>query len=121
MPILETFATVTGALKTIADTVKTMANVHDTAGFRAKSIELQQQVSAALADAAAAYEAQTTHLERIRQLEEKVRQMETWGAEKEYYELKSLGWTALLTCSSQQNAAPNHRIGCVQIAIAIRK
>ena len=90
MAVLATFATVAGSLKTAADTVKTMINLRDAAAFQPKANELQGQISAALADAIAAYEAQTAQLQRIRELEDEVRSLKTWEAEKQRYALQRL-------------------------------
>lgn len=110
MPVLATFATVTGSLKAAADTVKTMINLRDTAAFLAKANELQGQISAALADAIAAYEAQTTQLQHIRELEEEVGKLKTWEAEKKRYELKNVGFGAYayVLKPAERGIAPPH-------------
>lgn len=85
-----TFAAVTGSLKTASETVKSMINLRDTAVFQAKAIELQGQISTALADAISAYEAQTAALQRVHTLEAEIASFETWDTEKGRYELKSV-------------------------------
>ena len=90
-----TFAAVTGSLKAAADTVKSMMELRDATAFLTKANELQRQISAALADAISAYEAQTTQLQRIRELEEEVGKLKTWEAEKKRYELKNVGLAAI--------------------------
>ena len=94
MAVLATFSTVTGSLKAAGETVKAMIDLRDAAVFHSKAIELQQQISAALADAISAYESQTTALQRVRELEEKVAKFEKWDAEKNRYEMKNIGWGA---------------------------
>lgn len=87
-----TFAAVTGSLKAAADTAKAMINLRDAVLFQAKANELQGQIASALADAVSAYDAQSTQLQRIRELEEKVATFEAWETEKQRYDLKNLGW-----------------------------
>lgn len=110
MPALATFAAVTGSLKTAADTVKSMISLRDAAVFQAKANELQGQISAALADAIAAYEAQTTQLQRIGELEKEIARFETWEREKQRYELKDLKWGAFayMLKPSERGAEPPH-------------
>jgi Zn finger protein HypA/HybF involved in hydrogenase expression len=110
MSALATFSTVAGSLKTLADTVKTMVNLRDSVAFQAKANELQSQISAALADAISAYDAQSTQLQHIRELEEEIGRMKAWEAEKQRYELKDLGWGALayMLKTDARNTEPPH-------------
>ena len=95
MPALATFAAVTGSLKTAADTVKAMISLRDAAALQTMAVELREQIISAQSDALAAYEAQTANLQRIRELEEKVANFETWKTEEQRYDLKNLGWGVL--------------------------
>lgn len=95
MAALPTFATVAGSLKAAANTVKSMVELRDAVLFHAKANELQAQIADALADSVSAYEAQTTQLQRIRELEEKLATFESWDSEKKRYDLKELGHGAL--------------------------
>ena len=65
-------------------------DAHDAGIRREKSIELQRQVIAALQSALAAQTAQATRLQRVRELEENLAQLEAWDTEKEKYELKNV-------------------------------
>jgi len=91
MAVLATFATVTGSLKAAGETIKAMISLRDTAAFQTKAIELQGQISATMADAISAYEAQTAALKRVDELEQEMARLKTWDAEKQRYELKKLG------------------------------
>jgi rubrerythrin len=110
MPVLTTFATVAGSLKTAAETVKSMINLRDAAVFQVKANELQSQISSALADALSAYEAQTAQLQRIRELEKEVADSETWKTQEQRYELKNLGYGALtyMLKPSARGSEPPH-------------
>jgi len=87
---LPTFATVAGSLKGAAETLRTMVNIRDEAAFQPKANELHSQINAALSDALTAYETQRAQLERIRELEDEVRTIKTWEAEKKRYALNQL-------------------------------
>jgi hypothetical protein len=104
------------SLQNIANIAKAMMGLRDAEAFRAKSIELQGVVLEAMEKAIQANQAQAAQVEHIRALEAEVARLKEWGAEKERYELKSIGERAKLICSSQTLAAPNHRIGFVQTA-----
>jgi hypothetical protein len=72
-----------GALKTAFDIAKGLKDIDDAARRNAAVIELQEKILAAR-------EAQSTLLDRVSELEEKVTGFETWETEKQRYELKQL-------------------------------
>ena len=72
------------ALKTAFDLAKGLKDIDDTARRNTAVIELQEKLLIAQS-------AQAELLERIRTLEEKVANFETWDTEKQRYELKPFG------------------------------
>lgn len=113
MSVLATFSAVTGTLKAAGETVKTMIDLHDAAIFRAKAIELQQQISSALADSISAYESQAAALQRVQELEKEVTNLKAWDADKQRYELKELGTQGIFAYTLKaeaQGTEPIHSI-----------
>lgn len=90
MPDVADFAGMIVSLRAVADLTKLVVDAHDAGIRREKSIELQGQVVSALQSALTAQTAQATQLQRVRELEEKVAQLETWNTEKKKYELKNI-------------------------------
>jgi hypothetical protein len=90
MPAAEITAALTG-IRSALDITKAMVNLRDAEAFRSKSIELQGVVLETLEKAIAAREAQTEQSDRIRSLEAEVASLKSWDAEKQCYELKSIG------------------------------
>ena len=76
------------ALKSASDLAKLMISSHDAGVIRQKAIELQTQILAAQSNALAAQSDQFTALERIRELEKQIADLNTWDTEKKRYELK---------------------------------
>jgi hypothetical protein len=72
-----------GALKTAFDIAKGLKDIDDATRRNAAVIELQEKILAAR-------EAQSTLLDRVGELEEKVAGFETWDTEKQRYELRQL-------------------------------
>jgi hypothetical protein len=83
-------AAVTG-LKTATDIAKGLMDLKTTAEVQGKVIELQGVILAAQSSALAAQSDQFTLLERIRELEREMAQLEAWDAEKKRYKLKDYG------------------------------
>lgn len=90
MAVAEISAAVTG-IRAALDITKAMVSLRDEEAFRAKSIELQGVVLDAFEKTIEAREAHTLLAERIRALETEVADLKAWGAEKQRYELKSIG------------------------------
>lgn len=76
------------AFKAMFDMAKALKDINDAAIRNGAVIELQEKILAAR-------EAQSTLLERIHELEEKVASFEKWETEKDRYELKDVGWGGL--------------------------
>lgn len=72
-----------GAFKTALDMAKALKGINDATIRNGAVIELQEQILAA-------QEAQTSAVQRIRELEARVASFETWEAEKERYQLSKL-------------------------------
>jgi hypothetical protein len=90
MPAAEIAAAVTG-IRSALDITKAMVGLRDAEAFRAKSIELQSVVLEALDKAIEARESYSAQTDRIRALETEVARLKEWDAEKQRYELKSIG------------------------------
>jgi|SRR6185437_261559 len=86
----EIAAAVTG-IRAALDITKAMIGLRDAEAFRAKSIELQGVVLDAFDKAIEAREAYLAQADRIRALETEVADLKAWDAEKQKYELKSVG------------------------------
>lgn len=82
----ETFAGLS-ALKTAFDLAKGIKDIDDAVRRNAAVIELQEKILTA-------QQAQSTLIDQIRELEEKMASFETWEREKQRYDLKPLGWGA---------------------------
>ena len=93
MAISEITAGLSG-IKTAFDIVK---GIKDARGPASNSSDIAS-LHSALVDAQmgmiAASQVHAAQIDRIRELEEKMRGFETWDAEKQRYELKDLGWGA---------------------------
>lgn len=76
------------AAKNIAES---MVDLRDTAAFQAKVVEFQSKIINAHAAAMAAQEERSALVERVRQLEKLVADMEAWETEKQRYELQAVG------------------------------
>lgn len=94
MPIAEISAAVTSLNATLS-IAKAMVGLRDSEAFRAKSIELQQVILEALDNGIAAREAYSKQLNRITALEAEVANLKAWDAEKQKYELKTVGYAAV--------------------------
>jgi len=91
------------ALNAALNSAKALKDINDAAIRNTAVIELQEKILTAR-------EAQSQLLDRIRELEEKVAGFEKWDAEKDKYELKSLGGIALamMLKPSARNSQPPH-------------
>ena len=90
----EIAAAVTG-IRAALDITKAMVGLRDAEAFRAKSIELQAVVLDAFEKAIEARETYATQADRIRAVEAEVTDLKTWNAEKQRYELKTVGHGAV--------------------------
>jgi hypothetical protein len=79
------------ALKGAVDISKAMIGLRDAEAFRAKSAELYGIILEAFEKGIAAREAQAAQIDRVRDLEAELTRLKAWGADKERYELKTVG------------------------------
>lgn len=95
------------ALKAAFDISKVALNLRDEAMIRAKVTEMQGEISAALASAISAQTDQMAMLERVRELEKEVAELEAWDTEKTRYELKEVGPGAFARCVKPDAKGPD--------------
>ena len=97
-----------GALKTAFDIAKGLKDIDDATRRNAAVIELQEKILAAR-------EAQSTLLDRVGRLEEKVTSFETWDAEKARYELRQLirGAAPTFAYALKADAEPAEDFHCI--------
>jgi hypothetical protein len=81
------------SIKTAGDMVKAFLDVQGVIKEQAKIFELQRVILAAHQSALESQEAQSTLLERIRTLEKKISDFETWDSEKQRYQMKDVNPT----------------------------
>lgn len=101
-----------GALQSASNIIKTLAGLRNEGERSAKLIELQNQIVAAQTSAIQATSAQSSLIDRVHELEAQIAQMETWSAEKQRYELKtvSAGAFAYALKADASGAEPAHYI-----------
>ena len=90
MPVAEIAAAVTG-IRSALDLTKAMVGLRDAEAFRTKSIELRGLILESLDKAIEARETYSTQLDRVRALEAEVSSLKDWNADKQNYELRSIG------------------------------
>ncbi|MCJ2033046.1 hypothetical protein [Methylobacterium sp. J-068] len=102
----------TSSLKATSDIAKAMLGIRDELLIREKAVELNAQVMTAQSSALAAQAAQAELVERVRQLEQKVVELEDWEREKCRYQLAEIatGVFAYATKPGMEDGEPPHRI-----------
>ena len=112
MPDMTAIATALTSLKSAGDIAKAMIGMRDDAAFKAKMIEFQAAIIEAQNSAIAANEERATLVERIRELEKQVADLEAWEREKQRYELVSLApnVVAYAVKDALRGAEPPHYI-----------
>ena len=83
------------SLKTAIDISKIALSLRDESLIRTKVLEMQGEISSALASAIAAQTDQLAILQRINDLEKEVAQLKAWDADKQRYELQNVGLGSL--------------------------
>ena len=78
------------SLQAANDLAKTSIGLRDIAALHAKTIALRKVILDAQSSALRAQSEQSSLLQRIRQLEEKVAEVEAWAAEKQKYQLTEI-------------------------------
>jgi hypothetical protein len=94
MPVAEIAAAITG-IRSALEVTKAMIGLRDAEAFRLKSIELQGLILESLDKAIIAREDYATQLDEIRALKAEVADLKAWDAEKQRYELKMFGISAM--------------------------
>jgi hypothetical protein len=105
--VAEVFAGL-GAFKTALDMAKGLKDIDDAVRRNAAVIDLQETILAA-------QQAQSSLIEKVRELEKEVTDLKAWGAEKEKYELKNVGQGsfAYVRKKDAQPSEPSHWL-CAQ-------
>ena len=80
-----------GALKALKDIGQATIGLANAAAFRERQIEFQQRIIDAQSAIFTMQTENSAALERVSELEKEVARVETWDAEKDKYELKTLG------------------------------
>lgn len=98
------------SLKTAIDISKIALGLRDESLIRTKILEMQGEISSALAGAIAAQTDQLVILKRVDDLEKEVAQLKAWNAEKQNYDLKpiSRGTVAYMLKPEMRGAEPPH-------------
>ena len=98
------------SLKTAADLTKTMVGIRDATMLQSKIIELQGVILSAQSSALSAQTTQFSLLDRVRELEKEMADLEAWNAEKEKYELEEVypGTFAYALKKQAQASEPRH-------------
>jgi hypothetical protein len=98
------------SLKAAGDIAKAMMDLRDASAFQGKAIELQRQILSAQESALAANAAQTTLVDRIRDLEQEIVHLKDWEGEKQRYHLQAIdrGAFAYLLKPGMEEGEPPH-------------
>ena len=93
------------SLKAATDIAGGLVNLRDTTKFQGAVVELQSKILAAQSD-------QFAMLQRIRELETKMAELQAWEAQKKRYQLRDYGGNtfAYELKASEANGEPAHRI-----------
>jgi rubrerythrin len=83
--------TAVATLKGAFDLTKTVLDVQGTVKIQSKVIELQSQILAAQQSAMSAQQAQTTLLDRIKELEAEIARLKQWDTDQAEYQLEQIG------------------------------
>jgi hypothetical protein len=113
MPDLIAIGQGLSALKAATETMKTIMGLRDGAKLLENTVELNQNILAAQSALLDAQQEQTALTETIQKLEEEIASIRTWDAEKQRYELTSLGNPGIFSYSikeASRGAEPPHSI-----------
>jgi hypothetical protein len=83
-------AGLTTSFRSILEITKAMKGIHDASLIQTKVFELTREILAAQSYAMDAVAAQSALLERVGKLEAEKAELETWNAQKDRYQLKTL-------------------------------
>jgi hypothetical protein len=84
------------SLNTLVNITRAMKDVQDATLIQGKVFELQRAIIDAQQSVFAANEERTVLIERVRELEAKIAELETWETERQRYELKDVGTGSLV-------------------------
>ena len=100
------------SLQAASEIAKTFIGLRDTTTIQAKTIELQKVILDAQSSALRAQSEQSSFLERIRQLEKKVAEVEAWNTEKQKYQLTEVGAGQFVYTLKEQTGStePQHML-----------
>ena len=91
MPDIGAIASALSSLKAATDIAKTMIGLRDAQAMQAKVIELNGQILDAQGSVFAANQERATLIEKVRQLEKQLVDLEAWDAQKDRYQLTDAG------------------------------
>lgn len=112
VPDLTAMSALTSSLKATADIAKLIVGIRDEQMIREKAVELTTVIMSAQSGALAAQTAQFELIDRIRNLEQQVKDLEDWNLERQRYQLKEVAPAvfAYVTKPGMENGEPSHGI-----------
>lgn len=101
-----------GSLKVASDITKAILDLRDEAKIRAKVMELQRAIIDAQSSTLNAQTESLAHIEHIRELKQRIVDLEDWAREKERYELHEVkdGVFTYALKEMMSNGEPPHQI-----------
>ena len=113
MPVdMSALAGTVSALKGAVDITKAIVDLRDSQAIQAKVLELNHKIIDAQCSALAANDERTALIDEVARLKQQIADLETWGREKERYQLTDIGngkFTYVLKPESQ-GTEPAHQI-----------
>jgi hypothetical protein len=112
VPDVTAIAAVLSSFNALKNIAQAMIGLHDTQALQLKIIEFNGALIDAQTKIFSINEERSALIERVRELEEQVADLEAWETEKQRYELKSIarGSYAYELKPETQGAEPPHRI-----------
>jgi hypothetical protein len=109
---LASFQAAAGSLKVASDIAKAILDLRDEAKIRAKVMELQRAIIDAQSSTLGAQTESLAHIEQIRELKQRIVDLEDWAREKQRYELHEIrsGAFTYSLKSAMSNGEPPHQI-----------
>lgn len=109
---LASFQAAASSLKAMSDIAAAILDLRDEAKIRTKVMELQRAIIEAQSYTLAAQTDGLAQVGRIRELEQRVVELENWAAEKERYELHQVkdGVFTYALKETMRNGEPQHQI-----------
>lgn len=106
------FQAAASSLKAVSDIAAAILDLRDEAKIRIKVMELQRAIIDAQSRTLSAQTDGLAQVSRIRELEQRVVELENWATEKERYELHQVkdGVFTYMLKESMQNGEPPHQI-----------